>query len=62
VDLKVVLPLIAAVAGISTLGKSRRTPVWMTLLIFAFSSFLSMHGGENAGRESEQLAEELASD
>ncbi len=42
-DLKVLLPLAAGALGLTLMGGSGRTPVWLTLMIFAFSSFLSLH-------------------
>ncbi|MGO9056133.1 MAG: HMA2 domain-containing protein [Candidatus Binataceae bacterium] len=47
-DLKVLLPLVAGGLGLTMLGKPRRTPAWLTLLMFAFSSFISLHGKEIA--------------
>jgi hypothetical protein len=47
-DLKVLLPIVAGSIGITMLRGSRRTPLWLTLLIFAFTSFTALHGEENA--------------
>lgn len=46
-DLKVLLPLVAGGLGLTMLGESRRTPIWLTLLMFAFGSFISLHGEES---------------
>jgi hypothetical protein len=43
-DLRVLLPFVAAGVGILALRTTRVTPLWLTLLIFAFSSFLGLHG------------------
>jgi len=45
-DLKVLLPIVAGVLGLTMLRGTRRTPLWLTLLIFAFTSFTILHGGE----------------
>lgn len=57
-DLKVLLPLIAMALGLTTVrrSESRATPLWLTLGIFAFSSFLSLHGTMES--PAEQAAEE----
>src|SRR5262249_44191196 len=44
-DLKVLLPLAAATAGVLTLRKALATPLWVTLMIFAFSAFVVLHPG-----------------
>jgi hypothetical protein len=43
VDLKFILPLGMAILGVVTLRYSSATPLWLTLLIFAFNSFLGLH-------------------
>ena len=43
VDLKFILPFGLAVLGLVTLRYSSTTPLWLTLLIFAFNSFLGLH-------------------
>jgi hypothetical protein len=43
VDLKVLLPLAAATLGIFTIRTTIATPLWLTLMIFAFSAFLDLH-------------------
>lgn len=44
-DLKVLLPLGAAAAGLLTLRKAMPTPLWVTLMIFAFSAFVILNPG-----------------
>jgi hypothetical protein len=43
VDLKFILPFGVAVLGLLALRHSSTTPLWLTLLIFAFNSFLGLH-------------------
>jgi len=43
VDLKFILPFGVAVLGLVALRTSSITPLWLTLLIFAFNSFLGLH-------------------
>jgi hypothetical protein len=43
VDLKFILPFAVAVLGVLALRHSSTTPLWLTLLIFAFNSFLGLH-------------------
>jgi hypothetical protein len=43
VDLKFILPFGLAILGLVTLRYSATTPLWLTLLIFAFNSFLGLH-------------------
>jgi hypothetical protein len=43
VDLNVLLPLGLAVLTLMTLGVNAGTPIWLTLAIFAFNSFLVLH-------------------
>lgn len=46
VDLKVLLPIGAAAVGLSLLrNPSISTPMWLTLALFSFSSYHSLHGG-----------------
>jgi len=54
-DLKLLAPIVIAGLGLTLLGRSRTTPIWLTLLMFAFSSFVALHG---AGGELE-LTQEL---
>lgn len=42
-DLKFILPLVVGALGIFSLRYSSTTPLWLTLLIFAFHSFLGLH-------------------
>ena len=44
IDLKVLLPLAAGVLGFIAFRRKAATPLWLTLLIFAFHSFLTLHG------------------
>lgn len=53
-DLKLLVPIVMAGFGLTFLGRSRTTPIWLTLLMFAFTSFVALHG---AGGE--VVAEEL---
>ena len=51
-DLKILLPIGAALAGFSTLRRSNAsTPLWLTLILFAFSSYTALHNKPGA-RES----------
>jgi hypothetical protein len=43
-DLKVLLPLAAGVLGFLAFRRKAATPLWLTLMIFAFHSFLTLHG------------------
>ena len=43
VDLKFILPFGVALLGLMALRYSSTTPLWLTLLIFAFNSFLGLH-------------------
>ncbi len=43
VDLKFILPFGVGILGILALRLSSTTPLWLTLLIFAFNSFLGLH-------------------
>ncbi|HXZ88662.1 MAG TPA: hypothetical protein VEF07_08830, partial [Candidatus Binataceae bacterium] len=43
-DLKLLVPIVLAGLGVTFLGRSRTTPIWLTLLMFAFSSFVAFHG------------------
>lgn len=43
VDLKFILPFVVGVLGLVTMRNSTTTPLWLTLLIFAFNSFLGLH-------------------
>lgn len=45
-DLKVILPLGVALVAMFALRGRASTPLWLTLMIFAFSSFLGLHAGE----------------
>jgi hypothetical protein len=54
-DLKILLPLAAAALGITLLPKARGTPLWLTLMIFAFSSFLMLHEPVAAEAEAAEI-------
>ncbi len=43
IDLKFILPFGVGILGLLALRHSSTTPLWMTLLIFAFHSFLGLH-------------------
>jgi hypothetical protein len=43
-DLKLLLPLAAGALGLVAFERKAATPLWLTLLIFAFHSFLTLHG------------------
>jgi hypothetical protein len=64
VDLKILAPLAAAGFGFSLVGRNRITPLWLTLLMFAFSTFLDLHQpqsgptGDGAAGLSEQSSAE----
>jgi len=58
-DLKVLIPLVAGVLGIVLLPRTRSTPLWLTLMIFAFSSFLMLHEPGTPEAEVAELAAEL---
>ncbi|HYB91676.1 MAG TPA: hypothetical protein VEC38_11595 [Candidatus Binataceae bacterium] len=58
-DLKVLIPLLAGILGIVLLPKTRSTPLWLTLMIFAFSSFLMLHEPGTPEAEVAEIAAEL---
>jgi hypothetical protein len=43
VDLKFIMPMVMAVLGLISYRRSSATPLWLTLMIFAFHSFLGLH-------------------
>ena len=48
-DLKILLPIGAAILGFSSLrSPSMSTPLWLTLMLFSFSSYHSLHGDTGA--------------
>jgi len=51
-DLKVLLPLAAAGAAAFTAGEALATPLWLTLMIFAFSAFKVLHPAVEPGQGS----------
>jgi hypothetical protein len=55
IDLKVLLPLAAGGLGLVALGGKAATPLWVTLLIFAFHSFLTLHSVAEAEEADELL-------
>ena len=58
-DLKVLLPAVAAAFGLMVLPRSASTPLWLTLMIFSFHSFLSLNLEEAIGAEEAAEAAEL---
>lgn len=42
-DLADLLPLLTAATSVVTARKARSTPLWLTLLIFSFNSFVTLH-------------------
>jgi hypothetical protein len=55
IDLKVLLPLAAGILGFFAFRRKAATPLWLTLMIFAFHSFLTLHGVA-AAEEMDQIA------
>lgn len=53
IDLKVLLPLTAGILGFFASRRKAATPLWLTLMIFAFHSFLTLHGA--AAEEMDEL-------
>ena len=45
VDMKALLPISLAVYALLKIGSERTTPLWVTLGLFSFSSFVSLHPG-----------------
>ena len=43
VDLNVLLPIVAAVFSVTEIGLYTATPLWVTLGIFSFNSFVNLH-------------------
>ncbi len=60
-DLKTLVPLVLAGLGFTYVRTAKGTPVWLTLMIFAFTSFMALQAGAEpaAAVESEMLAEEI---
>lgn len=58
-DLKTLLPLTLAALGITYVRQGKGTPVWLTLMIFAFSSFVALHGGAEGQLEAELLERQI---
>lgn len=54
-DLRVLLPVAAGVVGFVLYPKAISTPMWLTLTIFAFSSFLILHPPGGVGAELAEL-------
>jgi len=48
-DLKFIMPVAVAVLGLFSLRHAGATPLWLTLMIFAFHSFLGLHSSEEIG-------------
>ncbi len=57
-DLKVLLPVVAAAFGLMVVPRAASTPLWLTLMIFSFHSFLSLNPEESI--EAEAAAEASA--
>ncbi len=55
IDLKVMLPLASGILGFVAFRRKAPTTVWLTLLIFAFHSFLTLHSVAEA-EEVDELA------
>jgi hypothetical protein len=61
VDLKVLLPLGLAVYSFVEIGLEAATPLWITLGIFSFNSFVQLHSPKPGGARSKRaLREALA--
>jgi Heavy metal associated domain 2 len=58
-DLRIVLPIAAGVLAITLLPKATSTPLWLTLTIFAFSSFMVLHAPGSAVAEMAEIATEI---
>jgi hypothetical protein len=61
-DLKTLVPLALAGLGFRFVRTGKGTPVWLTLMIFAFTSFTALHTGGSANEaalEGEAMAEEM---
>jgi hypothetical protein len=58
-DLKVLLPVVAAAFGLWVLPRAASTPLWLTLMIFSFHSFMSLNAGDSFGLEAIEASEEL---
>jgi hypothetical protein len=61
-DLKTLVPLALAGLGFRYVRTGERTPVWLTFMIFAFTSFTALQpGGTGAGTdlENEMMADEV---
>jgi hypothetical protein len=56
IDLKFILPFAVGVLGILSLRRTAATPLWLTLLIFAFHSFLGLHNPAGDVSAAESLA------
>ena len=44
-DLKIILPVSLAVYALLKMGSAATTPLWVTLGLFSFTSFVSLHPG-----------------
>ncbi len=58
-DLKVLLPVVAAAFGLWVLPRAASTPLWLTLMIFSFHSFMSLNAEDSLGLEAIEASEEL---
>jgi copper chaperone CopZ len=60
VDLKFVMPLVVGVLGLISLRRTATTPLWLTLMIFAFHSFMNLHApGVEDIAEADRIAMEM---
>lgn len=57
-DLRTLLPLAMGGIGLTWMGRTKGTPLWLTLMIFAFSSFVALHGS-GAEFDGEFVAEQV---
>lgn len=52
IDLKVLLPAVAGILGFFAFRQKAGTPLWLTLLIFSFHSFVSLNREQGRSAES----------
>lgn len=48
-DLKLLLPVVAAAFGLWVMPRAASTPLWLTLMIFSFHSFMTLNAEESVG-------------
>jgi hypothetical protein len=62
-DLAVLVPLVSAALALSKRTSAQGTPIWVTLAMFAFQSFVSLNGTpEQAIRNTQQAPIEAATE